>query len=130
MKGLTEYINESLKDQEKMFAQEFQKQKEEAAKSNSEDLDRKFVSTLQHIIRCGVFCNPYDPKIRYGVSEENFFELVDENEVSKEQLKKIVDELKEKTGRDPWAFHKNKEYRSVGYQDLPASDEEMKAQAK
>lgn len=126
MRSLIEYIDESLKDQEKMFAKEFQKQKEEAAKSNSKDLDRAFVLTLQRVIRNGYFVNEFNPIIKYGVSEENFYEVVDENEVSKEQLKKIIDELKTK---DPWRFHKNAEYRSKGYQDPPANLEEMKAQA-
>lgn len=130
MKDLKEYINESLKDQEKMFAQEFQKQKEEAAKSKSKELDPAFVSTLKRVIRNGYFVNEFNPRIKYGVSEENFFEVVDPSEVSKEQLKKIVDELKKQLNRDPWRFHKNEEYKSKGYQDPPANWEEIEAQAK
>lgn len=127
MKSLKDMLFEKLADQEKMFAKEFEKQK--AAASRKEENDAAFIETIKKVIKAGYICDVDNPKKKYGASEDNFLGkpgescIVSVDEVSKEQLKKIVDELtKENGGKDPWRFHTRKEYKGKGYLDPPTAE--------
>ena len=127
MKNLKDILFERLADQEKMFVKEFEKQK--AAARRNEENEEAFADTIKKVIRAGYICDVDNPKKKYGASEDNFLGkpgdscIVSVDEVSEEQLKKIVDELtKENGGKDPWRFHTRKEYKKEGYLDPPTAE--------
>lgn len=54
-------------------------------------------------------------RVRYGVSRENIYDLVDEREATREQIDKIIDKLEH--DKVYFKYETNDEYRKVGLKD-------------
>lgn len=103
---------------------------ENSRRRNQEMLPTDLVESIKKTIKAGYISDPDNPKKKYGASEENFLGgpkdhcIVNIDEVSAEQLARIVKTMKEANGgKDPWRFHKIEEYRAKGYLDPPLGEE-------
>lgn len=105
--------------------------KESGRRRNTEMLDGELVNSIKRVIANGYISDPQNPKKKYGVCEENFLGgpgdrcIMSADEVSAEQLDRIVKVMKEANGgKDPWRFHTIEEFKEKGYIEPPVAEEE------
>lgn len=96
MKGLVDFINESMND--------------------IAGVDQSIVDMIENAIRFGYIQQKENGQlVKYGVSRENIYDIVDPDEMTHEELDKIIKEL-ERSGIK-FKYETDKEWQRDGYKD-------------